>query len=97
MSVGIFEAKQKLSPLVARAAKGEEIVITGPGKEQARLVAMPAERRRTLKEIFDSIGGRPLINLPKGLTIKGLIEKAERYSWNSAQPLPHRLLPPLAR
>ena len=34
MTVGIFEAKQKLSELVERAAKGEEIVMTSRGKER---------------------------------------------------------------
>lgn len=79
MTVGIFEAKQKLSQLVARAAKGEEIVITCRGKEQARLVSMPAERARTLKEIFDSIRSRRRISLPKGVTIKSLIEEGRRF------------------
>ena len=65
MTVGVFEAKQKLSQLVARAAKGEEIVITRRGKEQARLVSMPAERGRTLKEIFDSIRSCPPDKAPQ--------------------------------
>jgi prevent-host-death family protein len=79
MTVGIFEAKQKLSELVERASRGEEITITRRGKEQARLVPMPAERERTLKEIFDSIMSRPRIKLPKGFTIKRLIEEGRRF------------------
>ena len=35
-SVGIFEAKNRLSELVARAARGEEIVITRRGEQVAR-------------------------------------------------------------
>ena len=38
MTVGIFEAKQKLSELVERASQGEEIVITRHGRPVARLV-----------------------------------------------------------
>lgn len=79
MTVGIFEAKQKLSELVERASHGEEIVITRRGREQARLVPMPAQRGRTLKEIFDSIRSRPRISLRKGLTIKGMIEEGRRF------------------
>jgi prevent-host-death family protein len=79
MTVGLFEAKQKLSQLVERASKGEEIVITRRGKEQARLVPMPAERVRTLKDIFDSIRRQPPIRLPKGVTIKSLIEEGRRF------------------
>ncbi len=79
MTVGIFEAKQKLSQLVERASKGEEIIITRRGKEQARLVPMPAERERTLKEIFDSMMSRPRIKLPRDVTIKTLIEEGRRF------------------
>ena len=79
MRVGVFEAKQKLSQLVERASKGEEIIITRRGKEQARLVPMPAERGRTLKEVFDSILSRPRIKLTKGVTIKRLIEEGRRF------------------
>ena len=38
-SIGIFEAKNRLSELVARAARGEEIVITRRGEQVARLMA----------------------------------------------------------
>jgi prevent-host-death family protein len=79
MTVGIFEAKQNLSQLVERASQGEEIVITRRGKERARLVPMPSERGRTLKDTFDSIMSRPRMRLPKGVTIKSLIEQGRRF------------------
>jgi prevent-host-death family protein len=79
MTIGIFDAKQKFSQLVERASKGEEIVITRRGREQARLVPMPAERSRTLKEVFDSIRSRPRIKLGKGVTIRNLIEDGRRF------------------
>ncbi|MBA3597227.1 MAG: type II toxin-antitoxin system prevent-host-death family antitoxin [Methylibium sp.] len=37
-SFGIFEAKNRLSELVERAARGEEIVITRRGQQVARLM-----------------------------------------------------------
>jgi prevent-host-death family protein len=37
-TVGIFEAKNRLSELVERAARGEEIVITRRGEQVARLM-----------------------------------------------------------
>ena len=79
MTIGIFEAKQKLSQLVERASRGEEIVITRRGKEQARLVPMPAEHGRALKEIFGSIRTRPRIKLARGVTIKDLINEGRRF------------------
>lgn len=39
MEIGAFEAKNKLSALIERAERGEEIVITRRGKPVARLVS----------------------------------------------------------
>ena len=78
MTIGIFEAKQKLSELVERAAQGEEIVITCRGKERARLVGAPQRRKRSLQEIFDSFA-QVRMKLPKGTSIKDLIEEGRRY------------------
>lgn len=78
MEIGIFEAKQKLSELVDRAAKGEEIVIKRRGRSLARLTAMPEQRERTLRAIFDSIRSSRL-RLPKGVTVKSLIEEGRRF------------------
>jgi len=78
VTVGIFEAKQKLSELVERAARGEEIVITCRGKERARLVGMPDNRKRSLREIFESLA-RVRMKLPKGTPIKDLIEEGRRF------------------
>jgi prevent-host-death family protein len=46
--VNIYEAKTRLSQLVDRAAKGEEIVIARGGRPIARLVALsaPAAKRK---------------------------------------------------
>lgn len=74
MEIGLFEAKRKLSELVERASQGEEVVITRRGTKLARLVSMTAHRSRTLKTIFDSIR-ESRIKLPKGMTIKDLIEE----------------------
>jgi len=38
--VNLYEAKTRLSSLVERAAKGEEIIIAKAGKPMARLLAM---------------------------------------------------------
>jgi prevent-host-death family protein len=78
MTIGIFEAKQKLSELVERASQGEEIVITCRGKERARLVGATVKTRRTVKEVFDSLA-RVRMKLPKGMTVKDLIEEGRRF------------------
>jgi prevent-host-death family protein len=77
-NVGLFEAKQKLSELVERASEGERIGITRRGKLAAFLV--PARSEVSLKEAFEQINrirmrAKPL---PKGVTIKDLIEEGRR-------------------
>ena len=78
-TIGLFEAKQKLSELVERAGEGEQIGITRRGKLAAMLV--PArEDKGSLKEVFADIErirkrAKPL---PKGMTIKDLIEEGRR-------------------
>jgi prevent-host-death family protein len=78
MTIGIFEAKQKLSELVERAAQGEEIVITCRGKKRARLIGAVDRNKRTLQELFDSFA-RVRLKLPKGTTVKDLIEEGRRF------------------
>jgi prevent-host-death family protein len=77
-SIGLFDAKQKLSELVERASAGERIGITRRGKLAAVLV--PARSDVDLKEVFARIeqirkSAKPL---PKGMTVKDLIEEGRR-------------------
>ncbi len=77
-TVGLFEAKQKLSDLVERASEGEQIGITRRGKLAALIV--PARNNVNLKEVFADIErirlrAKPL---PKGTTIKDLIEEGRK-------------------
>ena len=72
--VGLFEAKQKLSELVERAGRGEEIGITKRGKLAA--VIGPAPGHDQLDEILDGMErirkwAKPL----RGVTTKDLIEE----------------------
>lgn len=73
-TVGLFEAKQKLSELVERASTGEQIGITRRGKLSAIIV--PARTERSVKEIFDDIEEiRKRVNRSKHFSIKELIEE----------------------
>ncbi len=77
-TVGLFEAKQKLSELVERASEGEKIGITRRGKLAA--VIVPARNDVSLKKAFAEIErirmrAKPL---PKGMTLKDLIEEGRR-------------------
>ena len=44
--LNVAEAKARLSELVRRAARGEEIIIARNGAPQARLIALPAKPTR---------------------------------------------------
>jgi len=79
-TIGLFEAKQKLSELVERAGDGEQIGITRRGKLTAMLVPAREDKKVSLKEVFDDIERirRRAKPLPKGMTIKDLIEEGRR-------------------
>jgi len=51
-TVGIRELKQNASAVVARAARGETLVVTDRGRPVARL--LPLERKGRLQEMIDS-------------------------------------------
>jgi prevent-host-death family protein len=74
-TVGLFDAKQRLSELVDRASqKGERIGITRRGKLAAIIV--PPEQKNDLQEIFDEIERiRKRARLPKNTRVKDLIEE----------------------
>ena len=83
-TVGIFEAKNRLSELVERAARGEEIVITRRGEQVARLMppqvpdaigqahALAARIRRS------RVGQVPGQAPSDGVSIRDMIEEGRR-------------------
>ena len=73
--VGLFEAKQKLSELVERAARGERIGITRRGKLVASIGPVPDEKP-DLQKIFDEFEKiRKRSKKIPGVTVKSLIEE----------------------
>jgi prevent-host-death family protein len=73
-TVGIFEAKQKLSELVERASRGERIGITRRGKLAAEIV--PVQSDVDIKQVFEEIEKiRKRSKKIPGVTVKSLIEE----------------------
>jgi len=73
-TVGLFEAKQKLSELVDRAGEGQRIGITRRGKLTALIV--PARAEVDLREVFEDIERiRKRARRRKGVSVKRLIEE----------------------
>jgi prevent-host-death family protein len=76
-TIGLFEAKQKLSELVERASEGEQIGITRRGKLAAMIV--PARPQRTMDEIWADIEDiRKHVDRSKFSSVKELIEEGRR-------------------
>jgi prevent-host-death family protein len=74
--VGVFDAKTNLSQLIDRVELGETIVITRHGMPVARLVPYEdAVGREQVREAVDGLLGFKGPKLPKGLTIKKLIDE----------------------
>jgi prevent-host-death family protein len=72
-TIGLFEAKQKLSEILERAAEGERIGIPRRGKLAA--VVASAKTEIGLKDIFANIERiRKRARKPKSLKIKDLID-----------------------
>jgi len=68
LEIGTFEAKNKLSELLDRVEKGEEIAITRRGKTIARLVPAHAGfDREAARRAAEGI-----IEMSKGLSLGGL-------------------------
>lgn len=79
-SVGIFEAKNRLSELVERAARGEEIVITRRGEQVARLMPPQAPdaqgQAQTLAARIRNSRNRHILG--GGVSLRDLIEEGRR-------------------
>ena len=76
-TVGLFEAKQKLSELVERAGEGERIGITRRGKLTALIV--PAHTETDLETVFCEIERiRKSAKPHRGLSAKDMIEEGRR-------------------
>ena len=73
-TIGLFEAKNKLSELVERASQGQKIGITRRGRLTALIV--PARPEVSVREIFEDIEQvRKRAKLPRGTAVKDLIEE----------------------
>ena len=73
-TIGLFEAKQKLSEIVERASEGEHIGITRRGKLAA--VVVPARHEVSLKTLFEDIDKiRRRARNSKRFSAKKLIEE----------------------
>ena len=90
-AIGLFEAKTHLSELVARAERGEEVVITRHNKPVAKIVPISAAPARVAEDIppfvqrtFDM--GEPTIDLTQLNKLAGDLEDAELIAQMLREP-----------
>jgi prevent-host-death family protein len=77
LALAITEVRRRFSEMVKRAGDGDRIAITRRGKLVAFLA--PPHLGHSLKEAFAAIEKiRKRSRLPKGVTIKSLIEEGRR-------------------
>ena len=57
-TVGLAEAKSKLSELVDQVERGEEVVISRGGKAVARIVPIETQRKTDRSAFLGSLAGR---------------------------------------
>lgn len=76
LEVATFDAKNRLSELLDKVERGEEVVITRRGKAVARLVrVIPERNRKKAQEALDRIIERSKGTSLGGLKIKDLINE----------------------
>ena len=74
-TIGIYDAKAKLSELIEAVAAGREVVITKRGKPVARLVAPEAPRKSSPARAAKRISARCARLNKRPVTIRELIEE----------------------
>lgn len=77
-SVGAYEAKTNLPRLLDEVARGEKITITKHGLPVAMLVPARIRNKSSSADAAARIQSRVRWKLPKGMTIKDLIEEGRR-------------------
>jgi len=76
-TVGLFQAKQRLSEFVDEVERGQVVGITRHGVLKAVLMPVPRRPQRPLADVFTSLRGS--MARPKGITLKSLIEEGRRW------------------
>ncbi len=74
-SVGIFEAKNRLSELVAQAERGERVLLTRNGRPVAEIVRIAADKKKTEAAMKWILSRHWTLG---GLSVKDLVDEGRR-------------------
>jgi prevent-host-death family protein len=77
-TVGVYEAKAKLSELIERVGNGEEITITNHGQPVARLVSLRPRDQEQMRHLIDETRRlRRTVKIGR-ISLRKIIEKERR-------------------
>jgi prevent-host-death family protein len=76
--VGSYELKTHLSEVLDAVEHGQVVIVTRHGKPIARILPTEAAQRNEVGRAVRALLTFPRTPLPKGVTIRGLIEEGRR-------------------
>ena len=77
--VGVYDAKTHLAKLLDEVEKGESVTITRHGRPVARLVPVPARRKRSVAKVIADIERFREGNTLGDITTRELVEDGRRH------------------
>jgi prevent-host-death family protein len=76
--IGAYELKTHLSEVLDAVEHGQTVVVTRHGRPIARISPDAADQRQQASQAVQSLLNFPRIPLPKGVTVRSLIEEGRR-------------------
>jgi prevent-host-death family protein len=76
--IGAYELKTHLSEVLDAVEHGQTVVVTRHGKPIARISPDAADRKQQTSRAIRGLLAYPRTALPKGVTIRSLIEEGRR-------------------
>ena len=76
--IGAYELKTHLSEVLDDVEHGQTVVVTRHGRPIARISPDAADQRQQVNQAVQSLLAFPRTPLPKGVTIRKLIEEGRR-------------------
>jgi prevent-host-death family protein len=77
-SIGSYELKTHLSEVLDAVEHGQTVIVTRHGKAIARILPSEAAESDSVSQAVQSLMSFPRTRLPKGITVRGLIEEGRR-------------------
>jgi prevent-host-death family protein len=76
--IGSYELKTHLSEVLDAVEHGQSVLVTRHGKAIAQILPSDKAQRREANEAAEAIRNFPRGKLPKGITVRSLIEEGRR-------------------